>query len=230
MPVMRSLTRPRPERSCSRRSSRSLTAAAPTRIANRISGSTSPRRLRSLPTKAPNRFRGMNISTIAIGVTSGCPARFATCCAAAPPYSSQQLVPGLGRHRGAGLDHVHHDEAERHGDRHVQEEEHESPHRERPERREMVELGDAHGERREDERDDHEEQHPQEDLPDRVEHQRRELARALEEIRREVADEQRDAAGQGADRRGRSGSGWQAGRSSSAVMSSSPGTGRRPQW
>ena len=74
-------------RSCSRRSSRSFTAAAPTRIANRISGSTSPRRLRSLPTKAPNRFLGMNISTIAIGVTSGCSARFATCCAAAPPYS-----------------------------------------------------------------------------------------------------------------------------------------------
>ena len=111
----------------------------------------------------------------------------------------EELGPGLGRQRSAGLDHVHHDEAERHGDRHVQEEQHEGAHRERTERREVLELGDAHGERREDERDDHEEQHPQEDLPDRVEHERRELAGACEEVRREVADEQRDAARQRAD-------------------------------
>ena len=111
----------------------------------------------------------------------------------------EELGPGLGRHRRAGLDHVHHHDAEGHGDRHVQEEEHEGAHRERPERREVVELGDAHRERGEDERDDHEEQHAQEDLPDRVEHEGRELARGLEETRRGLADQQGGAAGQGAD-------------------------------
>ena len=111
----------------------------------------------------------------------------------------QQLFPGLGCHRSAGLDHVHHDDAERHRDRHVQEEEHESAHRKRPERREMIELGDAHGQRREHQRDHHEEQHAQEDLPDRVEDQGREIAGSGEEARRKVADQQRGAAGQGAD-------------------------------
>ena len=46
---------------------------------------------------------------------------------------------------------------------------------------------------------DHEEQHAQEDLPDRVEHEGRELARGLEETRRGLANQQGGAAGQGAD-------------------------------
>ena len=68
-----------------------------------------------------------------------------------------------------------------------------------PELRQPVELGDARRERGEDERDHDEEQHPQENLPDRIEHQRRELARRLEQRRVGLADQQRDAAGGGAD-------------------------------
>src|SRR5687768_3669539 len=92
MAVMRSLTSPSPFRTRSRRSLPRWIAAAPTRTANRIRGSTSPSVPRLLPTNAPNRFRGMNISTTDIGVRSGCSARRSTCCAAAPPYSSMSRV------------------------------------------------------------------------------------------------------------------------------------------
>ena len=141
----------------------------------------------------------------------------------------EQLGPGLGRQRGTRLDHVHHDEAERRR---------RSPCSGRTARRcapraarasKAVELRDARGERREHERDDDEEQHAQEDLPDgsstRVENWRAPSrkpgaaspisrvtppARAptRSPIRMRLASRVLD----------------------SAVMSSSPGTGRRPQW
>jgi hypothetical protein len=56
--------------------------------ASLISGNTSPSTLRWLPTNAPNRLRGMNMSTTAAGVTGGRSALFSTWPAACPLYCS----------------------------------------------------------------------------------------------------------------------------------------------
>ena len=117
----------------------------------------------------------MNISTIAIGVIVGLRRALRDRAPRRAAVFLEQLRPGLGLHGGARLEHVHHDEAERHGDRHVQEEQREGADRERTELPEALELRDAHGERGEHERDHDEEQHPQEDLAERIEHVGREL-------------------------------------------------------
>ena len=104
MPVMSWLTVSRPSSKRLRRSRGRLSPAAPTRIAKVINGSTSPSTLRWLPTNAPNRLRGMNMSTTAMGVIPG-PALFSTCCTAWPPYSlmsravvsSSRRAPGSSR-------------------------------------------------------------------------------------------------------------------------------------
>jgi len=62
-------------------------AAAPTRIANRISGSTSPSASRLGPATAPSRLRGMNISTSVPKLMPGWAAFLLMVCCALLPYS-----------------------------------------------------------------------------------------------------------------------------------------------
>ena len=132
MPVISSVTVSSPSCSRWRRSRGRPRPAAPTRIANRISGSTSPSMLRWLPTNAPNRLRGMNMSTIVAGVIAGRSALVSTCCCAWPLYCCDQPRGGLLVEAAARLQHVHHQQPERRRDRHVEEEQRERAAGERP--------------------------------------------------------------------------------------------------
>ena len=107
----------------------------------------------------------------------------------------EEACAGLGIHGGARLEDIHHDEAERHRDRHVQEKQGKGADRERAELPQALELRDAHGERGEHERDDDEEQHAQEDLPERVQHVGRECPGRLQEARERTAEREGRAAG-----------------------------------
>jgi len=173
----------------------------------------------------------MNISTTVIGVMSGCAARLATCCSAAPPKLFHEARTRLGRHRRSRLDDVHHEEPERDGDRHVDKEQQERAHREGPELAEPLELRDAHGERGEYERDHDEEQHAQEDLAERIEHERREAARCVEHRRKGGAGQERRAARHGPDREAQENAVGEASvEVRHGINLACPGTRRRPQW
>ena len=192
----------------SRRSLGSPRPAAPTRIANRISGSTSPSTLRWLPTNAPNRLRGMNMSTTAAGEMAGRAALVRRACCAWPLYSCTSRVEVSSSSRSPGCSDVHHHQAERRGDHHVREEQRERAAGERPEVRELAELHHAVRERREHERDHDEEQHAQEDLPERVEQRRGEPLRALRATpARSCAERQHHGARRVRRARGRAGCG-----------------------
>src|SRR5688572_23629707 len=87
MPVINSVTSSRLSWSRRRRSSGSDMPTTPTRMANRIKGSTSPMRAVDWPTTAAKRFAGMNISTTTAKERPVCPACVATCFCAVPTYS-----------------------------------------------------------------------------------------------------------------------------------------------
>ena len=123
---------------------------------------------RWLPTNAPNRLRGMNMSTIAVGVIAGRVSLVSTCLCRLAAVLLNQPRGRLLAEAAAGLQHVHHQQAERGRDRHVDEEQRERASRERPQVRQLAELHDPVRERREHQRDHDEEQHAQEHLPERV--------------------------------------------------------------
>jgi hypothetical protein len=100
----------------------------------------------------------------------------------------------------ARLQHVHHQEPEHHGDRHVGEEQRERRAGERPEVRQLAELHDAVRQRREHQRDHHEEQHAQEDLAERIADRRGEPLRPIQNGRGRAANGQHHDTGCGTQR------------------------------
>jgi len=99
----------------------------------------------------------------------------------------------------AGAKHVHHQQPQADGDGHVEEEEREGPAGERAEPVESAELGDAGGERGEDQRDDDEEKQAEEDLAERVEDVRRDLPHELKRRRRILSEPESGQAGDDAE-------------------------------
>lgn len=100
----------------------------------------------------------------------------------------------------AGCQHVHHDHAERHGDRHVEEEHREGPPGQGSEVAQAAELRHAGGQRGEHQGNNHEEEQAQERLSQRVENVCRYYARPVQHPRRELADDQRQGTRDCSDR------------------------------